>query len=133
MVTPFNRIAPVETMAGPVGQGRVGPLSVTTTVPRTGVAVLTVVGELDMQTVPVLDAALAEVRDDARVVLDLSRVSFLGSAGLHVLLTEQERTLDTGRSLALVVSSQLVRRPLEITGMVPLFEVHAELTAAVGG
>ncbi|HXV92519.1 MAG TPA: STAS domain-containing protein [Pseudonocardia sp.] len=82
------------------------------------------VGEIDTLTAPVLQARLAEHLDaTALVVLDMSEVTFLGSAGLAVLVAEKDRAESLGRRLRLVCGSRIVTRALEATGLLGLFDI----------
>ncbi|MDT8913805.1 STAS domain-containing protein [Amycolatopsis sp. PS_44_ISF1] len=87
-------------------------LTVTITA-RRDVLVLTPVGEIDAASAPVLDEALLTVLSRGlRVVVDLSRVEFLGCAGIRVLCEA------AGRAPSLTVVSGAghgVRRCLEVT------------------
>lgn len=78
-------------------------------------------GELDMLTAPrlstQLDLAEAIVVPPAPVVLDLSGLMFLGSAGLSVLLAHHERCAKLGSRLEIVPGGRAVTRPLEVTGL----------------
>jgi anti-sigma B factor antagonist len=83
---------------------------VTITPVRAGtVSVLTVSGEIDLISGPRLRAALDEVLDDPGasaptcVVVDLTAVSFLGSAGLAVLVDAHEGASQRGIALKIVI------------------------------
>jgi anti-anti-sigma factor len=80
-----------------------------------------VVGELDNVTAATLSAALADaaaaVSPPAPVVVDLSGVSFLGAAGLSVLVDHHERCAALGSALLIVPGSKAVRRALSVTGL----------------
>jgi len=52
---------------------------------RTDPRMLRLVGELDMSTVPVLDAAFDSMAAEGEITLDLSGLSFIDSHGLHAL------------------------------------------------
>lgn len=65
------------------------PLSITTSQDPDGAAVLTVTGEIDMSNAGALAEALDAV--PGRVVLDLSGVGYLDSAGLAVLFGHADR------------------------------------------
>lgn len=95
--------------------------------------VLTVVGEIDMLTAPALDERVAEVlREDPRVlVLDLAAVSFMGSHGIVSLMAALEASADRGILLRLAALPTPVRRPLQVTGLLPLFCVHGSVEDAV--
>ncbi|MGB3438437.1 MAG: STAS domain-containing protein [Actinophytocola sp.] len=80
-----------------------------------------VVGELDSVTSGTLNATLvdaeAAVSPPAPVVVDLTGVSFLGVAGLSVLVDHHERCLALGSALLIVPGSRAVRRAMAVTGM----------------
>jgi anti-sigma B factor antagonist len=83
---------------------------VTITPVRTGtVSVLNVSGEIDLTSGPRLRAALDEILDDpgatapTGIVVDLTAVSFLGSAGLAVLVDAHEHATQRGIALKVVI------------------------------
>jgi anti-anti-sigma factor len=79
--------------------------------------VMRAAGEIDMDTAPTLRDQLAAARA-ARLttVLDLSRVSFIDSSGLHVLL-DGARWVDADRwGLFIVRPSEPVLRLFEVSG-----------------
>ncbi|OXM72959.1 STAS domain-containing protein [Amycolatopsis thermalba] len=80
-----------------------------------GATLVRVAGELDHLTAPAFEAvALPAARACAeRLVIDLSEVSFLASAGIAVVLAAGMAA--PGR-VHVVVGSGFTRRPLEITG-----------------
>jgi anti-anti-sigma factor len=90
-----------------------------------GETIVEVVGELDFGTASVLDEALW--RDGAvatgRVVVDVSRLTFMGAAGLNVLVGVHYHLVGQGRE-GLVVrgASGIVRRMVELTGLSALLE-----------
>lgn len=89
--------------------------------------VLTVAGEIDMLTAPDLQTALLAALADTtcrQLVLDLSAVSFLSSAGLSVLVVVREdaRARGVGFRLAGLDDNRAVRRSLELTQVLELFE-----------
>lgn len=89
---------------------------------------VTVTGEVDMMTTPHLRSYLQEHvgRVNARLVLDLRGVAFLGSSGLAVLVETLDWTRERGIGLRLVCTSREVLRPLEATGLTTLFEIYAD-------
>jgi anti-sigma B factor antagonist len=96
--------------------------------------VLRIGGEVDLLTVP----DLQERVDDAvggtggAVVADLTEVVFLSSSGLTLLLGLQSDLAARDRPLRLVVGgSKAVSRPLQITGLDQVLEVHPDLDAAL--
>jgi anti-anti-sigma factor len=78
------------------------------------------VGEIDLATAPLLSAQLrlaeAVVVSPAPVVLDLTGVTFIGSAGLSVLLDHRERCAELGARLQ-VVGTRVVTRVVAVAGL----------------
>jgi len=96
---------------------------------RDGILVLTTVGDIDAASVPALDEALATaLAGGERVVVDLSRVEFLGCAGIRVLCCAAERE----PSLTVVSgTAHGVRRSLEVTGAGLHLTIHETLAGAL--
>ena len=84
-------------------------------------------GEIDMNTADGLRSQLAATRAaKLTTLLDLSRVSFIDSSGLHVLL-DAARSVSTDWALFIVRPSSVVLQLIEVSGtreMLPL--VHPE-------
>lgn len=101
-------------------------LSVTVHQPDRAVWIVHVAGELDMLTSPLLHDHLNKLfatRPD-RLVIDLSQISFLGSAGLQVLLEARRAADQQATTLQLSgTTHHAVARPLTITGLDYLFEI----------
>ncbi len=89
------------------------------------------VGELNSN----LAAALATAASHASrlLVIDLEPVTFFGSAGLNAIFDCREKALAAGTSMRLVVAeNDYVLRPLEVTKLDRVFDVHPTLTDALG-
>lgn len=95
--------------------------------------VVTVSGDVDMQTAPVLAKALLDVvsRQPALVVVDLSGVEFLASRGLAVLVEAQEAAEGAGGRLCLAGGGHAVQRPLEATALDEIFDHYPTAEAAL--
>lgn len=95
--------------------------------------VLRVSGEIDMLTAPVLtehvQEQFARVPAPRTLVFDLTRVSFLGSAGLAVLAHAQTTASDRGDAVQVVANARAVLRPLEVTGLDKVLDVRPDLPA----
>jgi anti-sigma B factor antagonist len=96
-------------------------------------AVVVASGEIDVATAPTLrEALLTASRASARVVLDLTGVTFLDSSGLAVLI----QALKSGDhehevSPRLVGPSGLVRRVLDITRLSQKLPIHDTVAEAL--
>jgi anti-sigma B factor antagonist len=98
-----------------------------------GVCILDVDGDIDMLTAPILDSMVArQLQSHPRaLILDLDDVGFLSSAGLASLMAARDAARDSGTRFRLVSNSQPVLRPLTVTGLTGIFEIHADLDAAL--
>ena len=87
-------------------------------VERDGVVVVVVQGEVDLYVAPKFEESLARAgaSQAPSIVVDLDRVDFMDSAGVHVLL-QFWNSCRIGTQLALTPGSPQVRRLLEVTGV----------------
>ena len=124
---------------GPTGCPDTEVFRVTIDQPLPSVRVVRVAGELDMQTASQLDSCLLSQIDGrgGHVVVDLSKVSFLGAAGQTSLVRAREAATCRHIKLHLAgVDHRAVARPLEITGLLPTFAIYPlneSIIARVGG
>jgi anti-sigma B factor antagonist len=91
---------------------------------RDGVARISAYGELDLETVPLLERTLEAVDqlEPATVVLDFTDLSFVDSTGVHAILRAHTRATENGNVLVVVNSSENVRKVFELTRTEHLFE-----------
>ena len=77
------------------------------------------VGELDLASVPAVDAQLAELWSVGftRLVLDLRAVTFLDSSGLRMLMEWEGHNGAGGMAFAVIPGPALVRRVLTTAGV----------------
>jgi len=94
-----------------------------------GVVVLALAGELDLAAAPVLRRRVDEA--EGALVLDFAETSFVDSAVLKELLRARVELPARGVRLALASLTPPVRRLLELTRTVELFEVAADAGEAV--
>jgi anti-sigma B factor antagonist len=95
--------------------------------------VLTLRGELDLLAAPRLQNEIESSTVEAAdiLVLDLDDVHFIDSAGLRVVLTAHERTVERGQRLALTPGSPQVQRLLSIAGVSGHLHTIASADAAL--
>jgi anti-anti-sigma factor len=78
--------------------------------------VLSVRGELDLASAPILEREVAEsLEQTPLLVLDVEKLQFIDSTGLRVILAAHEQAREGGRELALTRGSRQIQRLLEIT------------------
>jgi len=99
---------------------------------RTLFAVIT--GEVDMSNAPSIRLQIAEsvTPEHDALIVDLSELSFIDSAGLHALI-ELGTVLDERRQqlLLCVPPGSQIRRAIEIVGLPQAISVHADRDEAV--
>ncbi|HEY0516007.1 MAG TPA: STAS domain-containing protein [Solirubrobacteraceae bacterium] len=95
--------------------------------------VLAVEGDLDLASAPSLKWALADLQSTGKhnVVVDLSKVGFIDSTALGVLVGAQ-RAMDKGVRLAIACAEENVLRIFELTGLDGMFEIVPTLEDALG-
>lgn len=90
---------------------------------ESGEAIVEISGEIDVDSAtaiePVLDEALRQ--SDAEVVIDLTRVTFMDSSGIGMLISAKERADEAGVVIVLRSPSHPVRRVLELGGVADWF------------
>jgi anti-sigma B factor antagonist len=100
-----------------------------------GMSVVSVMGDVDLATAPVLERTLLDVTEAGAggVIVDLTGCSFLDSHGLRALLVTKERLERSNRSLGLVLWNPAVLRVFQITKLEESFAIHPSLVAAGSG
>ena len=84
-------------------------------------------GEVDLYTAPEFKERMVKVIDGGkkRVVVDLSKATFIDSTTLGVLVGGVKRLRPEGGSLTLVCTDQNICKIFEITGLDRVFTIHA--------
>lgn len=89
------------------------------------------VGELDAYTVAQFREALGELSSKPRLVIDLSGVPFMDSAGLGALIGGIRRAREAGGDVAVACSRPTLTRLLHTTGFDRIVPVTDTLDGAV--
>ena len=90
-------------------------------------------GEVDLYTAPEFKERLVQVIEDGkkRLVVDLSKATFIDSTTLGVLVGGVKRLRPTGGSLSLVCTDQNISKIFEITGLDRVFPIYASREEAL--
>jgi anti-sigma B factor antagonist len=96
-------------------------------------ALLVLAGEIDLYTSAQLRTALEHAIDGGarRVIVDLSKVDFVDSTGLAVLIEAIKRLPSPGGSLHVVCPNGHIKRVFEITGLTSVLTLHATREEAI--
>ena len=102
-----------------------------------GVTVVEISGRIDSASAPTLQERLSAIMSAAKVnvLLDLSRLEYISSAGFRVLLLAGKRSDENGTRFVLCSVSGKVRQLFDLGGFLDLFTIAAtreEGWAAVG-
>jgi anti-sigma B factor antagonist len=91
-------------------------------------------GRIDSYTAPTLSERLSDITAQNRfkIILDLSDVVFVSSAGLRVLIDIQKtcKKLNQGEVLLVNIPAR-VYETLELAGFAPLFKFYNDVSSAV--
>jgi len=101
-----------------------------------GTQIVSVAGEVDLSSAPRLAELMWRARrqaggDPPHVVVDLSGVEFMDTAGLEVLMEEWNDSRKSDGRMCIVAQEGPIMRLLEVTGQGELFDLYDELGAAV--
>jgi anti-sigma B factor antagonist len=100
--------------------------------PEAGQVVAQVRGELDAAGNPLLQQTLLQAlrRAERLLTLDLSGVTFFGSAGVTALVWVSQHPEAAGKHVRVVATSRIVTGPLELTGLLDRLDVQGMPGAA---
>lgn len=93
--------------------------------------VVSVSGVIDMLTSPQLEAAIdsALAKNPSAIIVDLTDVDFLASAGMGVLVAARDRTPETA-GFAVVANGPATSRPLKLVGLADMIGMYPTLVEA---
>ena len=91
-------------------------------------------GEVDVYTAPQLKQQMLSFLDSGakEMVIDLTKVDYLDSTALGVLIGGLKRIRERDGNLALICPNQRVRRVFEITGLDKIFNIFSSEVEAQG-
>jgi anti-sigma B factor antagonist len=103
------------------------PFRVELMVPSERCAVVALEGELDIYTASQFKKILLRSIDDGaqRVIVDLSKVSFIDSSALGVMVGGAKRLRSANGSLDIVCRNENIRRIFEITGLERILNIYS--------
>jgi anti-sigma B factor antagonist len=95
--------------------------------------IVTARGELDAYTAPDLSDAFetGDLREEGRLVVDLSQVSFMDSTALGMLVRAVNQIVESGGSARVVLPQTTARRIFEITTLDRVLPVSASRADAL--
>jgi anti-anti-sigma factor len=99
---------------------------------RDGLVHMALVGELDLSSVAKVQEELRRIEADApaKLVVDLSKLTFLDSTGLRCIVTADERAREQGRQIVIVRGPDAVQRVFTITRLEDRLEIVDDAASA---
>jgi anti-sigma B factor antagonist len=110
-----------------------GPLEIKVNVRSDGdVSIVELAGEVDVYTSPKVKEVIGKLIDGGayKLVIDLEHVRYIDSTGLGVLIGGLKRVREHGGAVNLVCSNPQIRKIFDITGLVKIFGIFDDVTAA---
>lgn len=106
-----------------------------TTANREGKTVLSVNGRIDTSTAPELEQAINKEigNGNRRILLDFSRVSYISSGGLRVLLATARKLKNPGDKFGLCCLQPEVLKVLRLAGFTSIFSIYLSEGEALAG
>lgn len=101
---------------------------------RSNATVVHVKGELDLASAPQLRQVFVQVLADApstHLIVDLSGVSFIDSTGIGVIVGAHRRVTANGGWFSAVVTTPVVRKALQTTGLLRAWRVTGSIDDAL--
>lgn len=94
-----------------------------------------ITGRVDSSTAPQLAEVIGKITDGGRykIIIDMSHIEFISSAGLRVLISTQKKCKRYNRGeLVLAAVPQFILGVFNLAGFTPLFKIYEDVTTAVG-
>lgn len=88
-----------------------------------GKLIIALEGRLDTTTAPELEAELSGKKDAAEIEFDFSKLEYISSAGLRVLLSAQKAMNANGGKMTIRNVSEDILEVFEITGFVDILTI----------
>ncbi|MFD3682831.1 STAS domain-containing protein [Streptomyces sp. NPDC058613] len=109
-------------------------LTLTTTHADGPVAVVTVCGDIDVETAPALRTYGLELiaQGHPHLILDLARVTFCDSSGFNAMIGIMRCAMAANGSLALAAAPDRLARMLDLTGISTVLPSYPSAAAAIG-
>jgi anti-sigma B factor antagonist len=105
-----------------------------TVTPKENCDLVVLKGRIDSYTAPNLSESLNEITEQKRykIILEMSEVSYVSSAGLRVLIDIQKTCKKTHEGEVLLVKiPERVYETLELAGFAPLFKFYSNVDSAI--
>lgn len=96
---------------------------------------LSAAGIMDMAAAPILTEQIRAIlrRRPKALVVDLTRVTFLATAGMSVLMETDRKSEELSIALKVVADGPVTAKPMELLGIHDLLDMYPTVEDALGG
>jgi anti-anti-sigma factor len=95
------------------------------------VVIIQPAGRLDSTTSPQFEQfVLARIADHNRLIIDLSKLDYISSAGLRVILASAKRINSTNGAMLLCGMQSVIHQIFEVSGFLKILKVEKNLAKA---
>ena len=96
------------------------------------VTVVEIIGDIDGKTAPqVQEQILPLVQPDSKILLDMSQVGYMSSAGLRLLLSTYRQVTSQKAGIVLAGVNEDIQDTMSATGFVRFFTLHDTVEAGL--
>jgi anti-anti-sigma factor len=108
-------------------------VEISTYVHENNIMVLEIKGEVDAYTAQDLNKTLLDllVRGHHRIVMDVSKIIFISSAGIRAILYAHREAVQLGGEVRIVRPTDQVRRIFEIAGFFEILQITDRLQESI--
>jgi anti-sigma B factor antagonist len=100
---------------------------------RDAILIISVAGNIDSKTAPELQQKIVEAAHDTnKIIIDLSKVEFVSSAGLRVLLMVYRQIKTNDGTVVLVGVSEEIEEVMSMTGFINFFKIYKSIDQSFG-
>lgn len=96
------------------------------------ISIVAIVGELDAATAPLAQQqVLPLATPGSRILLDLTAVPYMSSAGLRMLLSTYRQLTSNGGKIVLVGVAEEIQDTMSVTGFINFFTIHSTVDEGI--
>ena len=96
-----------------------------------GYSIIQLIGKLDSDTAAKVDAVFTETMASEHVLLDVSKLKYISSAGLRILLLAAKKVQQAQGKLILYSLQPNVREIFDLSGFTSMFTICADKASAL--
>lgn len=98
------------------------------------ITIVEIIGDIDGKLAPQIQEKITEqVKPEGKVILDMSQVGYMSSAGLRMLLGAHRQATAQKATVVVAGLSEIIMETMSATGFLRFFTVYDNVEAALEG